>query len=336
MAKRVVRKQGKRKTVAKVRKKAVKKSVKKRPGPKRAGKRLPVNQEPEALPAGVFSVQEQAVAATKYSYPEASRVRKSLPSELPQRYGVDRMVLQVRDPWWLHSFWEVGAATLDRFKGRLGDAFHAASWCLRVYDVTGLIFDGKNANLSFDIGIPHDTASWYIHTRAPGRSWCVDLGFLLPDGSFVTVLRSNVVRTPPDGPSETVDEEWLVPDDLFARLYGMGFGFGRSSQPGAWKDYLKQVLSSAVLSSPTSGAPGKPLSSSSFRLHVECELIVYGATEPGAHVSILGNPVALRPDGTFTLRFALPEGRQGIEVKAVSSDRRHQRRITPVISRQTK
>ena len=33
---------------------------------------------------------------------------------------------------------------------------------------------------------------------------------------------------------------------------------------------------------------------------------------------VQGEPVALRPDGTFTLRFALPDGRQILPVHAVS------------------
>jgi hypothetical protein len=72
-----------------------------------------------------------------------------------------------------------------------------------------------------------------------------------------------------------------------------------------------------------------------FWLVVDCELIVYGATEPDAKVTVQGKPVNLRPDGTFTLRYYLPDGKQVIPVKAVSSDREEERAITPIVTRET-
>jgi hypothetical protein len=65
-------------------------------------------------------------------------------------------------------------------------------------------------------------------------------------------------------------------------------------------------------------------------------LIVYGATEPDAKVTVQGKPINLRQDGTFTLRFALPDGKQVIPVKAVSSDLEEERTITPIVTRETK
>jgi hypothetical protein len=55
-----------------------------------------------------------------------------------------------------------------------------------------------------------------------------------------------------------------------------------------------------------------------FWLNVNAELIVYGATEPDALVTIGGQPIQLRPDGTFSLRFALPDGIHGLAVAAAS------------------
>lgn len=70
-----------------------------------------------------------------------------------------------------------------------------------------------------------------------------------------------------------------------------------------------------------------------FVLHAE--VIVSGATEPDANVSIQGTPVRLRPDGTFSVRFQLPDGEQTIPVIAVSRDGSHTRWITPKITRLT-
>jgi len=47
-------------------------------------------------------------------------------------------------------------------------------------------------------------------------------------------------------------------------------------------------------------------------------LIVYGATEPNANVTIGGQSVELRPDGSFSIRVALPEGSFELPVTAHS------------------
>ncbi|MFH1281900.1 MAG: DUF4912 domain-containing protein [Candidatus Omnitrophota bacterium] len=196
------------------------------------------------------SFQETAIIKTKFSHAENIFPLPIMPQELPSTYDQDKIILQVRDPRWLHAYWELRNQTLENLKSNLGEDFYRAKKVLRVYDVTSIIFNGTNANSFFDITINGYANSWYIDTNGPGRSWCLDLGLMLPNGKFITILRSNVVQTPIDGPSWITDEEWMIPDDMFARLYGMGFGLGRSSPVGgAWQERIKQGLFSSGLSS---------------------------------------------------------------------------------------
>ncbi|MCX5694065.1 MAG: DUF4912 domain-containing protein [Candidatus Omnitrophica bacterium] len=280
------------------------------------------------------SFYETAIVNTKFSHtqticPPAPRVQ-----ELPSFYNQDKIILQVRDPRWLHSYWELRDQTVQGLKNKLGDEFSRAKKVLRVYDVTNIIFNGSNANMFFDIQINDFANSWYVDTNGPGRAWCVDLGLMLSDGRFITILRSNVVQTPLDGPSWVTDEEWMIPDEMFARLYGMGFGLGKSSPVGrAWQERIKQGLfSSGLSSSPVK----KEIKERNFWLKVDCELIVYGATEPDAKVTVQGMPIKLRPDGTFTLRYYLPDGKQIVPVKATSADKLEECTITPTVTRETK
>jgi hypothetical protein len=76
-----------------------------------------------------------------------------------------------------------------------------------------------------------------------------------------------------------------------------------------------QVLLEQV-SSPL--GPQKP-PERSFWFNINAEIIVYGATEPDARVTIAGRPLRLRPDGTFSLRFALPDGDYELKVAAASA-----------------
>src|SRR5207248_772451 len=57
--------------------------------------------------------------------------------------------------------------------------------------------------------------------------------------------------------------------------------------------------------SPLGGPEWKP---HDFRLKVDAEVIIYGATDPTATVTLAGHNVELRPDGTFSCRLALPDG----------------------------
>ncbi len=280
----------------------------------------------------IIREQEVAISTAKFSHAKAVHMQEAPSRELPARYNKDTMVLAVRDPWWIYTYWEVKEETWNKHRREIGDEFNRSKVILRVYDVSNINFNGSNANRYFDIHIRPDSASWYIDVGAPGRSWCVDLGILLPGGRFITVLRSNVVETPLDGPSWITDEEWMIPDDMFFKLYGMGFGLGKSSVAGAiWR---KGVVSSPGIASMAS--PVKKGIPRSFWLEVNCELIVYGATEPDAKVTVQGKPIPLRRDGTFTLRFALPDGKQVIPVKAVSKDNLDKRTITPIVKRETK
>jgi len=288
------------------------------------------NQTSKDIP----SYYETAIANTKFSHSANTYVAPALPQELPGFYDQDKIILQVRDPRWLHTYWEMRQQTTQSLKNKLGDEFYRAKRVLRVYDVTNINFNGSNANRFFDIQINDYANSWYVDTAGPGRAWCVDLGLMLSDGRFLTILRSNVVQTPLDGPSWVTDEEWMIPDEMFARLYGMGFGLGKSSPVGgAWQERIKQGLfSSGLSSSPVK----KEIKERNFWLKVDCELIVYGATEPDAKVTVQGAPIKLRPDGTFTLRYYLPDSKQVIPVRAISADKLEERTITPTVTRETK
>ncbi len=315
-----------------------------KPTADRTAKRAELKQPEQAAKKEFLGVSETAVGRMKFSTPEAVRsASRSMPTELPAAYGRDRLVINPRDPYWIFSYWEVTPGTYDTLRGRLGDDFYKAKKVLRIYDVSNIVFNSHNAHKYFDIEVGPDALNWYIHVQEAGRSWCVDLGLRLPNGEFITILRSNVISTPLDGPSRITDEEWMVPEELFARLYGMGFGFGQSSPVGkTWQERIRRELFSGILSSPGLSSSGSPVKvpqrgkKRKFWMVVNTELILYGATEPDAKVTVQGVPVKLRPDGTFSLRFSLPDGTQVLPVRGVSADGEEERTVTPVVSRETK
>ena len=102
-----------------------------------------------------------------------------------------------------------------------------------------------------------------------------------------------------------------------AELLRRGIQRERVEQPGPVNlPALTGVLPRSV-SSPPGGEMERPRS---FWFNINAELIIYGATEPDASVTVDGEPIRLRPDGTFSCRFALPDGLYGLVVAATSAD----------------
>jgi uncharacterized protein len=91
------------------------------------------------------------------------------------------------------------------------------------------------------------------------------------------------------------------------------------------------VSSLSSLSSPFGGA-GQP---KGFWFNVNAELIIYGATEPAAKVTLGGHEIKLRSDGSFSYRFALPDGKYDLPAVAVSADGADARAANLKFSRET-
>lgn len=361
-----------------------------------------------------------------------------LTGELPAKYGEDRIVMQVRDPYWAHLYWEISEVTVDNLRKRLGEkGFLLSKYVLRVYQGVTDPDKVSAAPYSFDIIITGGADNWYLHLNKPQTSFIVDLGLITHEGEFVRIAQSNSIFTPRDSASESSEVKWFdmspqpekpAPDSLSrdlantdSRKHPAEDGNVRCEEPEVNSDYFELALgtvpgspgsersipfgnarlfsadisshgvgrfppvlfgpSSEVLASRGFGFHGviPPVSSphilgglqelshakpadrslpavsseiltvptgmtrendrrsgKKFWLVVDTELIVYGATEPDAKVTLQGRPVKLNPDGTFSLRFALPDGEQVIPVRGVNKDGDMEITITPVVLKETR
>lgn len=221
-----------------------------------AGRRF----SPRAAGRETVSLFREEVAEEIGLFPPASPEVPSLPPRepelaLPRRYGVDRLVLMVRDPYWLYAYWEISATRQEEFNSVYGPrAWESTRPVLRVYDVTGVDFNGSNAVGYTDISIQEEADSWHIHVGQPNRSYCVDLGRKFPDGRFVTLLRSNVVTTPRSSLSECLDEEWMWIEELYRGLY---FPYGVSSPMIAAEMRARVEAFPVGIGSPAFGPPAQ-------------------------------------------------------------------------------
>jgi hypothetical protein len=256
-------------------------------------------------------------------------------------YTKDRIVVMVRDPFWLHTYWELTHQSIQRAEAALGQDWHSAKPILRVVDVSTHDTTSTSEAIVKDIEVHGGCQNWYIEVAQPPRSYRVDVGYLSRRGQFYCLARSNVVSTPKAGISDTLDENWSDIDPKQAdRIYAMSTGFDPSTPNSLelkqiFEERLRRPLGSPSLTSFGSGALS-PDKVKKFGFKLDAELIVYGETAPDARVTLQGEPVKLRNDGSFTMRFSLPDSRQIIPAVAASADGVEERTIVLAIERNTK
>jgi hypothetical protein len=282
---------------------------------------------------------EEAIERSKFDVGVPTKdLSVKIPKELPTGYGKDRIVVMVRDPYWIHTYWEITRQSVQRAEAALGQDWYGAKPILRVLDVTSDVSNSAESIIR-DIDIHGGVSNWYIEVSNP-RSYRVDIGYLAKSGMFYVLARSNVVLTPRAGVSDVIDENWADIDTMKAdRIFAMSAGYDPTASSLELKELfeerLRRPIGSPSVTSFGSGALqyGKQRS---FWFQLDAELIVYGATEPNARVTLQGEPVKLRPDGTFTMRFSLPDSRQIIPATAASADGVEERTIVLAVERNTK
>ncbi|MEM6519523.1 MAG: DUF4912 domain-containing protein [Cyanobacteria bacterium P01_D01_bin.71] len=82
-------------------------------------------------------------------------------------------------------------------------------------------------------------------------------------------------------------------------------------------------------------ASAPPIRPRQFWLVADAELIVYGATEPDATVTIGGKPIKLNPDGTFRFQMSFQDGLIDYPIFAVAADGEQNRAVHMKFNRET-
>ncbi len=251
----------------------------------------------------------------------------------------DRLVLMVRDPYWLHAYWELSRASVDRAQAALGQHWHGSRPVLRLSEVARDGTTTASRRIVRDVQIHGGVNNWYLDVQDPPKSYQVDLGYLASNDKFFSVVRSNVVSTPLVGSGNAFDANWAEVAKDFDRVYAMSGGYLDREPTQELKDVFEEQL----------GRPmGDPMSTrfglgaaargqgQCFPFQVDTELIVHGVVDPNAHVTLRGEPVKLRSDGTFAVRFTLPDRRHVLPVVASSADGVEQHTIVLAVDRNTK
>jgi len=151
--------------------------------------------------------------------------------ELPKTYKRDKLVALPVNPMWIHMYWDFSEQTLTLID-RLNSESKAIY--LRIYDVTYIEFNGNNAHQVWEYDISTDVErKYYANVNNPNASYLCEIGYINDRGEFVTLLRSNLVRTPPNAFSAKTEEKWL---DLSS-----GYKFSKPAQGILSKPTFKAV-----------------------------------------------------------------------------------------------
>jgi uncharacterized protein len=252
----------------------------------------------------------------------------------------DRLVVMVRDPYWLHAYWEISRKTIERAKVALGQYWHGSRPVLRVCEV---MRDGTTTSTRQpvrDVEIHGGVNNWYIDVHNPPKAYQLDIGYLAPGGRFFCLARSNVVSTPAVVGDDSFDKNWTDVAKDFHRIFALSGGYSEPVASGELKEVLEERLQRPVAESTVvqfgCGAAARRANGPDFEFQVDTELIVHGVTRPDAHVTLRGEPVKIRSDGTFAVRFNLPDRRHVLPMVASSGDGAEQRTIVLAVDRNTK
>jgi hypothetical protein len=263
-----------------------------------------------------------------------------------------RVVFLPRDPQWAYVFWEISED--DRDQAQLDGA---QQLCLRVADVTGLAGGSTHPHTLQEVVVDSHATEWYLPVPLSDRDYRVELGYRRGGGGWIPLAYSSVARVPALHPSEQIMDQFVPfsldtapsalpspvePADagLHERLYqtatsrwrrlGRGSEAFHELEEGLESGAGGQLSAAGLWASgrSESGAGGVGGRQRSFWLVADAELIVYGATDPSARLTIGGEEVPLSADGTFRIQVPFRDGQQVYPIEAVAADGEQKRSIT--------
>jgi len=250
----------------------------------------------------------------------------------------DRMVLMVRGPHWLHVFWELTARSITRAQAALGQEWHGARPVIRLVQLESGLHASPSERLVREIPVHGGVKNWFIDIREPHRYRC-EIGYLAASGRFHALARSNAVSTPTSPQGDTLDAHWSAIVDDCERIYAMSGGFSAEQNSSELQELFRERLQ-RPMGPPAARAAVEDEDAeetvAAFDLDVDAEMIVYGVTQPGAYVTLQGEPVKVQADGTFRVRVELPNRRQVLPIVASMADGASQQMVVMAVERNTK
>jgi hypothetical protein len=292
------------------------------------------------------------VLGDKFVLSQRSGTVQGQRAELPEAYGTGKLLLTPRDPHWLYAHWDLTRNeqrehNARSIHGHLVLRLHATAIAAKPMAEVHVHPESQHWFIHVERAGTTYTAELGYY-RAPGKWITVakTAAVTTPPEAVATDKRVEFLTINPDVPLAQIgkvgegvvaaisaeesnpEHESEVAEFFSSAAVGpaqRGSGEvpelmgGRLGQGAAWSGVSEagaEGFEGGWISSPRGGEAGEQ--QGGFWLNVNAELVIYGGTEPGASVTVDGQPIQLRPDGTFSFRFALPDGRYEVIIGAMS------------------
>ncbi len=273
-----------------------------------------------------------------------------------------KLVFLPRDPEWAYVFWQISESDRDK-----AQSLGANKLCLRLYDASGIGEENLNQGTLREIAVDSYSTEWYLPIPLADRDYKVELGYKY-GFKWMSLAFSSVSHVPGTQPSEQILDKFVpfnldtpvsseppsitqkTPqvqenNGLHERLYQAATNFPTRRKVGS-EEFMENMSSTNLNSNLTDSGAGQwssglnesgsgVVKNRSFWLVADSELIVYGATDPSAKLTIGEEEVPLASDGTFRLQVPFRDGSQKYEIKAVDASGEQEKSITMNFDRVT-
>ena len=310
----------------------------------------------------IIKYQQKIVATPKKTLPTKTKKNIAGLESFPTKEEVNtKIVFLPRDPEWAYVFWQI--SEIDREKAQ---SLGASKLCLRLYDATDIGGGKLNQGTLREITVDSYSTEWYLPIPLSDRDYKVELGYKY-GFKWMSLAFSSISHVPGSHPSEQILDKF-VPFNLEApstsetpsttqspqgrevnslheRLYQAATSFPSRRKVGS-EEFMEDMNTTNSNSNLTDSGAGKWSSglnesgigiekNRSFWLVADAELIVYGATDPSAKLTIGEEDVPLAADGTFRLQVPFRDGSQKYDIKAVDASGNQEKSITMKFDRVT-
>ncbi len=267
------------------------------------------------------------------------------------------LVFLPRDPEWAYVFWEI--SDIDREKAQ---SLGANKLCLRLFDVTGSSEGQANQGTLREIAVDSYSTEWYLPIPISDRDYKVELGYRY-GFKWMSLAFSSSSHVPSSQPSEQILDKFVPfnldsPSEISAaildtqdkdtsgiheRLYHAATNYSRRARVGSEEFMEDRNIKSNPQNDSGIGIWSSGINESgsglnknrNFWLVADAELIVYGATDPDATLTIGNENVPLASDGTFRLQVPFRDGKQNYDIKATDTTKEQTRSINMEFERKT-
>ena len=303
----------------------------------------------------IVKYQEKSIETSNKT--EAGNITKNISDPIIQQSKEvvkTKVVFLPRDPEWAYVFWQISES--DREKAQ---SLGANKLCLRLFDASGSGEGQFNQGTLREINVDSYSTEWYLPIPLANRDYKVELGYKY-GFKWMSLAFSSVSRVPGSHPSEQILDKFVpfnletppssespsIPQSsqgqevngLHERLYQAATSFPTRRKVGS-EEFMEDMNTTNLNSNLTDSGVGQWSSglnesgtglvkNRSFWLVADAELIVYGATDPSAKLTIGEEEVPLAADGTFRLQVPFRDGTQKYDIKALDASGEQEKSIT--------